>query len=203
MFRSCRYFPVLIGFVGLKLSTEATFVYAQNTTADSRAQFVLFDFGVGSAFVKGGSGDLGILSLGGNLAYQNKNNLFSIRAIRSSEVSIAIGLPGGTTPKESVWDIGLLYGRSVNTSRISASISAGISLVGGVRRGELLQSSGFIFVTRQYEKRTFLAVGFPIDGRLFWTPSPYIGIGICGFADWNRKRSFIGGLLCIRLISQQ
>jgi hypothetical protein len=182
---------------------EGSCACAQDLPRDEGAKFFLFDFGIGSSSIEGGSGDLGILSLGANLAYQTRKNLFSIRAIRSSEVSIATGLPGGTTPKESVWDIGLLYGRIANASFGSVSMSAGISLVGGVRRGELLRSSGLFFATKTYEEQTFWAVGIPIDGRIFWTPSPYFGIGICGFADWNRERSFIGGLLCIRLISQQ
>ena len=96
---------------------------------------------------------------------------------------------------EIVWDIGILYGRSSKTSYAKtsyglASVSGGISIVGVVRSD---------YYGGYYEKSTFLTIGIPIEVQLFWTPIPFLGIGIYGFANLNLEESFAGWLLCIQL----
>ena len=80
-----------------------------------------------------------------------------------------------------------------------ASISSGISLVGGVRRGRYLSSSGGWFGTNYYEQDSFVTVGIPVEGQLFWMQLNFLGIGLYGFANLNAEKSFIGALLCIQL----
>ena len=131
-------------------------------------------------------------SLGINFSYQIKRSLISLRCIYNFEFEIL-----EPSPSESVWDVGALYGRFAKASYGFASVSGGVSYVGGVRRGRLLSSSGWF--SEKYEKLTFNTVGIPIEGQLFWTPTSFFGIGICGFANMNPEKSFFGGLLCIKI----
>jgi hypothetical protein len=132
-----------------------------------------------------------LVSFGINYSEHIKRGLISYRFIRNEEFILF-----GPRPSESVWDLGVLYGRFAKTSDGFASVSAGVSYVGGVRRGKFLSSSGWI---SNYEKLTFRTIGIPLEGQLFWTPTSFVGIGIYGFANMNLEKSFFGGLLCIQI----
>jgi len=118
----------------------------------------------------------------------------SFRYLRNEEFQIL----GPDSPLETVWDVGVLYGRIAKASYGFASVSAGISLVGGVRRGRYLSSSGGWFGTRYFEEKNFITVGIPVEAQLFWTPLAFFGIGLYGFANLNIEKSFVGALLCIQ-----
>jgi hypothetical protein len=172
-----------------------SFVYGQKTSSDSSGHFFWVNGGVGGSLVHGGLGSHpGAPSFGGSLCYQSGKNLLSFRYLRNEEFQIL----GADSPSETVWDVGVLYGRIAKASYGFASISAGISLVGGVRRGRYLSSSGGWFGTSYYEENDFITVGIPVEAQLFWTPLPFFGIGFYGFANLNTEKSFVGALLCIQ-----
>jgi len=172
-----------------------SFVYGQKTSSDSSGHFFWVNGGVGGSLVHGGLGsDPGAPSFGGSLYYQSGINLLSFRYLRNEEFQIL----GPDSPLETVWDVGVLYGRIAKASYGFASVSAGISLVGGVRRGRYLSSSGGWFGTRYFEEKNFITVGIPVEAQLFWTPLAFFGIGLYGFANLNIEKSFVGALLCIQ-----
>lgn len=183
MLKIQHYFPLCIGLVGLILSTGCSPVYAQDITCDSSAQFYWFNAGGGASSVQGGLGESSFgVSPGVSFSYQLGNNLFSVRHVYNVEFQIHVF--GESSTPEAVWDVGALYGRIAKASYGFASISGGISIVGEVR---------------PYKERTFLTAGIPFETQLFWTPLPSFGIGIYGFANLNREKSFVGALLCIQI----
>jgi hypothetical protein len=190
------YFLLCIGIFGLILSTGGSIVYGQDISRDSSSQFGWVNGGFGASSVKGGLGvnSFGV-SPGVSFSYQSEKNLISVRYVYNIEFQPIVGL----SPDETVWDAGVLYGRIAKVSYGLASISGGIGVVGGVRRGKYLSSSGGWFGTSYYEKLTFLTVGIPVEGQLFWTPLDFWGIGFYGFANLNKEKSFIGALLCIQI----
>jgi len=184
MLKIQSYFLLCIGLIGLILSTGGSFVYGQDISRDSSAQFFWVNGGLGAS-------SFGV-SPGVSVSYQSRKSLVSVRYVYNEEFQIL-----GPSPSETVWDVGVLYGRSAKVSYGLASISGGIGVVGGVRRGKYLGSSGWF--SSNYEKLTFLTVGIPVESQLFWTPLSFFGIGIYGFANLNTEKSFIGGLFCIQI----
>jgi hypothetical protein len=155
-----------------------------------------FNVGVGAGIVRGGFGsentdnEVG-LSYGFNFSTQMKKGLISIRYIYNEEWIIF-----NLQPKESVRDIGVLYGRIAKKPYGFASISGGLSIVSGVHRGEYQNLGDHSF---NYEKKPYSTFGIPLESQLFWTPTSFIGFGIYGFANINPEKSFFGGLFCIQV----
>lgn len=127
-----------------------------------------------NAGIGGGSWEL---ALGGNLSYQNGRNLFSFRCIYDKTLLGASGI-------ESAVDLGILYGIIAKAKDGFASVSVGI----GILRVDSYEVSS--------------TVGIPIEGQLFFTPSPFLGIGLYPFAHLNLKYKDnipVGILLCIQI----
>ena len=176
-------FLSFVGIFVLILSTGGSYVYGQDISRDSSAQFGWVNGGFGASSVKGGLGDNSFgVSPGVSFSYQLGNNLYSVRHVYNVEFQINVF--GVSSPLEAVWDVGILYGRISKASYGFASISGGVSIVGAVR---------------PYEERTIITAGFPVECQLFWTPLDFFGIGIYGFANLNKEKSFIGALLCIQI----
>jgi hypothetical protein len=133
-------------------------------------------------------------ALGGSFSHQFGHHIISLRGIYTEEVTLF-----GTSPPHSVWDGGILYGRSHKTPHWLASISAGLGVAGVMERGRFLYHEGGWFGHDVYEKKHYLEMAIPIEGQLFWTFSSFLGIGIDGFADLNLKKSVGGGLFCIQV----
>ena len=155
-----------------------------------------FNAGIGAGIVRGGFGSNNADNFDGpsfGLSYSTRKNkgLFSIRFIYNEEMIFF-----KVSPLENVWDLGVLYGRIARRSFGFASISGGLCLVGGVRRGSFENLSNY---TIHYDKHPYNTFGIPFESQLFWTPSPFIGFGIYGFANVNPDKSFFGGLFCIQL----
>ncbi|UCH14679.1 MAG: hypothetical protein JSV22_01640 [Bacteroidales bacterium] len=129
----------------------------------------------------------GAFSAGTGISFQSgKSSLISIRFTYNREPAIF------KSPDERVWDVGILYGIMAKKPYGFASISGGVSFVGGVKRGEKLD---FL----EYEKRSFNTVGFPVEGQLLFTLTPSFGLGFNGFANINGEKSFYGVLFCIKI----
>lgn len=127
-----------------------------------------------------------------SLSVQNGIHLITLRYVSNTEFNIM-----GPTPSESVWDISILYGRSWESRLAMASISGGLGLVGGIRRGDYIRSNGWFSST--YQKCPFSTVGFPVDIQLFWLPFRFLGFGIQGFANLNSEESFYGFVLGLQV----
>ena len=205
MLQTRYYFLLCAGFVGYMFISGGSFVYGQKTSSDSTVQFFWVNGGFGGSLVNGGIGSHpGALSFGGSLCYQSGKNLLSFRYLRNVEFQIF----WPDLPIEKVWDVGVLCGRIGRIAKASygfASISSGMSIVGGVRRGRYLGGTGewvgtsYYFGTSYYEENDFITVGIPVEGQLFWTPLAFFGIGFYGFANLNPEKSFVGALLCVQI----
>lgn len=175
-------FLALVFISALALFAKNSISYAQDTSN----YWVNAGLGLG-AFDSRLAGSTGI-SL---LSYQTGIRIVSIR--NNIEVSIVL-FGHSPSPEESVWDIGILYGIIAKGSYGSASISGGVSLVGGIRRGKPLPGSSY-----RYEELSFKTVGIPIEAQLFFTPFSFLGVGFYGFANLNLEKSFWGALLCLQV----
>lgn len=180
--RNCLWQVYLVGLV-LLLGNFHAFARDAATKTAARPYWVHAGPGWGSMGFSWGVGISGQMGKG----------LVSIRFVRNEELSFF-----KDSPKESSWDAGVLYGRIKKSRLWFCSLSGGIGVVGGVRRGEYVDAGNdpsFI----GYERLVFLTVGIPIEGQLVWTPLPFLGIGINAFANLNAEKSFIGALLRIQI----
>lgn len=150
------------------------------------------NLGLGVSVVNGGlGGDDEGPSIGLSFSSQDEKNIFTVRSIICSEFKIL-----GPSPSEGVWDFGVLYGRTIKDTYSFASLSGGISYVNVVRRGGFISSNGWF--DSKYEKLVSNTVGIPIEGQFFFTPFPFLGIGIYGFANINPEKSFYGCLISVQ-----
>lgn len=102
-------------------------------------------------------------------------------------------------PSEYVTDIGVLYGKRWLHRRVaSMSISAGISLVTGKRRGELIENSrDWLLTTDYYEEKKFTTVGLPLHAQFGLAPSNRVGVSWDLFANLNSERSYVAVALSL------
>jgi len=147
--------------------------------------------GIGSGIGRGSSG----LAHGGNISYLFRNNLLSIRSVYTGETQWENSL-FKNEPYENFWDAGVLYGRNIKVENDFISIAVGVAIVGGKKRGQHIGTGyNWISITQYYEELRFLTVGIPIQFQLLRIPISSWGLGITGFANLNRKNSFVGMLL--------
>ena len=127
----------------------------------------------GFVWINGGLGGSTNGVAGGlNLSIQPSQSgylLFSLRGILNTEI---LG--------DDIGDVAVLVGYSSKRpqSRSYFSIAAGISYVSGTSIDA-----------------TF---GIPVEVQFFYTPLSFAGIGIQGFADFNKEETFYGALLCLQ-----
>ena len=140
------------------------------------------------------------LSSGANFSHQSGKKLITVRATYNQELTIF-----GPTPSEEAWDVGVMYGGIAKSKYGFASISAGLGLVGGVKRGSYLGSNfqgryaWFAIITEQYKENNFLTLGIPAEIQAFWTPFSKVGIGFTLYGNLNLEKSFAGLLISIQI----
>ena len=166
-------------------------VYAENPSLSTGRQIDWYTAGVGVSSLGSARGI--------SFSYPSGNGFVSLRYVNNQSEFNPSSL-SFTKPSfnKSVWDAGVLYGKVAKTSYGMASVSGGIGAVGGVLNREYLKY-GSLYSTSNYRDERFLTFGFPVEGQLFWTPSPIIGIGIYGFVNLNPEASFAGALLGVQL----
>lgn len=123
----------------------------------------------------GGSEGWGVSA---NVAFQHRSHLFSLRWAATTGFDDAVS------------DVALLYGYATPTSsRNHAGAAIGIAIVEPCFDSDGLFSSCI-------EQRTVL--GLPIEAQLAWLPAKSLGIGLYGFGNINRIRSFGGVTLSLQ-----
>ncbi len=177
MKKAQKYWQIVC-FTAMALIIWNPLTYAQNNPNDTPRIWGIAGFGGSSVG----------WAIGANLSYQPGHHIITVRGIHTEEDLIAL-----LSPSEYVWDIGALYGRCYKSPSIFASISGGISIVGGGEHG----GGGFGSSPRVEE--TFSTVGVPIESLLYWTRSTNLGVGLYGFANLNSEKSFYGALLSVQI----
>ena len=114
-----------------------------------------------------------------NVAFQHGSHLFSLRTAASAGLF-----------DDGFGDVALLYGYATPTSRRHhAGAAIGIAIVNGCVEGSVFSSC--------IDQGTVL--GLPLEAQLAWLPTKFLGIGLYGFGNVNRMRSFGGVTLSLQL----
>jgi len=101
-------------------------------------------------------------------------------------------------------DVGVLYGLIAKGKYGYASASAGLSWV-QYKEGYtywVTQKKGpgySVDSLRIQNVRTINTIGIPAEVQLFVTPTPYVGIGLIGFANANTASSISGVMLALQI----
>jgi len=132
------------------------------------------------------------LATGLNFSIQKQQHLFMLRAIHNLEFEIL-----GSDPAETVWDIGILYGRRLQSQYGYIVFAGGVSLVGGINRGSFIENKGWF--SQRHNEIPFTSVGLPVACQFVLTPFRYIGLGLHIFGNLNFEKSFAGFLITLEL----
>ena len=128
--------------------------------------------------------------LGVSADYLKNRNYWKLRYIKVYEFAFEIF--SHTEPYEKFYDIGLLYGRITNTKIVRFSISGGLGIFGGIKRGDFLftnQVSSWNYIN-YYKENQIFSPSIPLEVGMNLMPLDIIGIGISGFANINFKKSW-------------
>jgi hypothetical protein len=120
---------------------------------------------------------------------KNKN-LWKLRLICDFEFNLF-----GPEPQEQYYDIGLLCGKFTNTEIIRLSISGGLGVLGGVKRGAFLYSKPGLFAADVFEKKFVFSPSIPVEIEFNVFPTENFGIGITGFANLNFENALVGFII--------
>lgn len=175
----------------------------EGTAPDGRVARLALGVGPGSL----GSGVHGPALRAGFTFSTRPGQIVTVRASSVQEVAIF------TSPAESAWDVGILYGVAQRDHRTSFSASAGVALVGGMRRGGKLPSRvrcppgsalvwcglASMFEGERYEEDPFETVGIPLDVEMGWTPLDGLGLSFGLFFTVTRDGSHGGLTLAVLL----
>ena len=132
------------------------------------------------------------LGVGGS--YEIDDNLFSARYLYTEEFELFTPIP-----RQSIWEVGVLYGPTMRSRTSFLSIAGGVSLVSSTTRGKYLRNTNEFFLRRIHESVSRSTIGLPIEVQAFWTPSSFVAFGIYVFGNMNTQRSFGGALFCFQM----
>lgn len=108
-----------------------------------------------------------------SIATQSRSLILSCRLAFSTEFSMFDGSSSG------VFDTGILVGYgSKRPQLINYSIAAGLALASGHDFGP--------------------TIGLPVEAQVSVTPTSFMGVGITGFLDVNKDKTFYGLLICLQ-----
>lgn len=182
--RSVLCFCTVVGVLG---GTDAP-AHAQPSPAEdaSSAQY---------GWVSGGAG-VGRTGIGMSLSagLPLTSHLFvGGRFIRTEELVFS------SSPVPTTWDVGPTVGFVEQGRYGQLALASGIVIVGGKRQGAPkppAPSSNLggciVFCSTAFESRRFHTVGIPVDVQAFFTPVPYLGIGLHGFAAVSPEENLLG-----------
>jgi hypothetical protein len=111
-------------------------------------------------------------------SYQSGRHLIGLRSAATGEFF-----------NDSFYDLGIIYGRSMNRNNFFLSFGTGAAVAAGKRSGGLFDDSesvGPIF-------------GLPIELQLFIRPLRFAGVGIYAFTNLNREQTFGGAAFSVQI----
>jgi len=124
-------------------------------------------------------------TLNTSMSYGFNKNLLILRYLSADE--FRFNVEGHyDEPALRVREIGLLYGKYILEKGVRLSLSAGVSYVHGVDRGNHLQF-------KEYERVNISAFGIPAELNVQAEISRYFGFGFTAFGNFNNQKSFYGG----------
>jgi hypothetical protein len=143
----------------------------------------------------GGAGHSGAGMAGGRLGvhFMKGPGMLTVSLARWEEVQIL----GTTRPSENVIEGGVLLGQRFGGRVGFVSVGAGLSVLSGVRRGEFIRHTGFIFGTDEYESKPFTTIGLPVNLELGIMPSKVFGLALDGFGTISPEYTLAGATLSL------
>ena len=182
---SFSIYSLLVCIIIVFLSSESTYVYAQNGV------WIHAGLGISSLGPFGGSpgGSAG-------LSIQSKKLIFSLRATANKEDAVEIFTAG-----EEFYDVGLLVGIATQNLKTHTSFSVGLARVTGFRIMETTVEYEDCFLCFYSEKRVDIdpTIGIPIEFQRFVKVSGGFGIGFNIYWNINNVKSFGGITLNLML----
>jgi hypothetical protein len=165
---------LLLGYI--LLPSLATAQDAGNSGTEHR---YWLGIGVGLGVLPGAEDQDVAESVAGALTatYQVGPNLITARTAVTNELF-----------RDSVYDIGLLYGRVLSDDAVFAAVGMGVAFVDGTR------SEGVFGDPKPMDA----TIGLPLDVQLFVRLSRYVSVGLYGFANVNPEESFLGATVIIQ-----
>ncbi|MBA3559074.1 MAG: hypothetical protein H0W30_10780 [Gemmatimonadaceae bacterium] len=112
-----------------------------------------------------------------------RQHLISVRAV-------AVTTGNLFSPGDEYWDAALLYGRALQRPRSIITASSGLGVTGRKHREGLFGGPG---------TRAPTTISLPFAARASWRPLSFLGLGIYGFANVNKEKSFVGAATVIEL----
>lgn len=91
----------------------------------------------------------------------------------------------GSGPSATTWDAGPLFGLVEQGRWGHLSLASGVTVVGGRRPDKPGTKSS--------------TLGIPLDVQAFFTPIPYVGIGVHGYANANAGDNLLGWSLQLQV----
>jgi hypothetical protein len=133
-------------------------------------------FWIGAGLGGGSEGFAGSL----NGSYQFGVNLISMRMTATAGIF-----------EDEFYDLAILYGRATPPAgaRHHLSAAVGLGLVDGCRDASVFSNC----------RAVSTVVGLPLELQAFWRPGKVVGLGLYGFANFNRAQSFVGVTLGLQV----
>lgn len=169
--------PLQSGLFVLLLLLTYDPAYAQRELvrkdADSSHFFIGATVSVGIGSVAEGEGDVGLAMLG-DVFVRYDAHIVALRAAAAIDLFTL-----------DLYDYSLLYGRALPlSSSVELNLMAGLGLMGGTRSYGILSGREPTPLPKH--------LSLPLQTELVWTPLPWLGLGLCGFANINTEQSFGG-----------
>ena len=166
-------------FVMALMGTATVPAAGQDTTAQRPTAWLTLGAGRGFFGTKTGIG------AHVSITFQFGANVLSMRSSGTGDILETLFGNSGDIVGTSDW--GVLYGRATPPGRVHASIAAGIGSA-RVYRGA---ASG--------DPTTTVHFGVPLEGQLFLRVSSVVGVGLYGYGNLNKDRSYWGLSAAIEL----
>jgi hypothetical protein len=133
------------------------------------------------------------LGFGGSANFRIDHYLVQIRSTYNMEMSFM-----GPQPQESLWEVSPMFGFVLKGKVGWISAGAGVGLVGGTKRGRLIEHGGESSPDK-YAEDDYLNVGFPLDVQFFLKPPSFLmfGLGLNVYANLGPDNSVVGLMLSI------
>ncbi len=168
-----------------------SFAYISAQTSSDSVKFG-FRAGIGTFT---GEIDNGITTMAGMFVV-SKSHIFSTCYVYGEPLMNIMG----PQPVNHHSDIGILYGRQYSNRFIRCAGSAGLSMVSGNRRGNIiLYTDPGWFGAVHYNETFYSTIGLPIEAEISFIYFKYVALGIQGFGNINGKNPYWGANIWLGL----
>jgi hypothetical protein len=162
----------------LLLLLSTGYVFSQEQQDSAKTNWTELGFGIDN---NGISGQFSI-------NWSSNGRLYRLRYIGSAEIFIL----GSMSPRETMNDIGILYGKAFCMKNVRCIVSGGVGMVIGKKRGDFLHSDGAIFGTEYYNEKRIVNIGIPLEIECKLLPLKNVGIGMGVYANLNLDKPLFG-----------